>query len=98
MSILRTRLERTTVAAVRRYVPRTFPGRVNLFLPSWTWARSPAKALRWRALAQQSEVYVGPEDCQWDRMLRPPSAHAIAELFARARDDQETQTALKPGA
>jgi thioesterase domain-containing protein len=98
VSVMRTRLEQTTVAAVRRYVPVRFSGRVSLFLPNRRWLRSPAKPLRWQSLAQHSEVYYGPDDCAEHSMLRAPSALAMADLFTLARDRRGTPVALKQGA
>jgi len=86
VSVLRARLERTTVEAVRRYAPARFAGRVTLFLPNARWSRSAAKPLRWRAHAEHSDVHVGPDTCGEDTMLRLPAAQRVAELFARARD------------
>lgn len=88
IAVMVRRLERTTVAAVRRYVPNPFSGRVSLFLPNRRWRRSAAKPLRWQSFARESDVYFGPDTCREDTMLRSPAAQTIAELFARARDER----------
>jgi len=77
----RAKVERATVAAVRRYVPGHFAGRVSLFLPDRKWTRSADAPLRWRSVAQCSEQYFGPEGCNGDTMLREPYAAAFAGLF-----------------
>ena len=86
MLALRAAVERAAVAAARRYAPRRFPGRASLFLPCRTWVHSGKEPLRWRSLAQDAEVYYGPDGCNGDNMLREPFASAFAELFRRCRD------------
>jgi thioesterase domain-containing protein len=93
---LRAAVERATVAAARRYTPGRFPGRVGLFLPCDAWAHSGKEPLRWRSLAQDAEVYCGPDDgCNGDNMLREPFAPAFAELFMRCRDEMVEATARR---
>jgi thioesterase domain-containing protein len=88
MLALRVRVQDATRAGVRRYRPRYFAGRVSLFLPSSAWLRpeNPNAALRWRAVARDTEEYCGPDGCDGDVMLLEPHARAIAELFRRCRD------------
>jgi thioesterase domain-containing protein len=81
--LLRAKVERVTVSAVRGYTPRHFAGRVNLFLPGSEWLRSGVAALRWRAVAQRAEEYFGPDASTGSDMLREPHAAAFAELFRR---------------
>jgi len=88
--VLRAKVERATVSAVRRYIPSHFAGRVNLFLPGRQWLRSGVAALRWRSLAQRGEEYFGPDGCNGHDMLREPHAPAFAELFGRCCDKSET--------
>lgn len=78
--VLRGKVERATVAAVRAYAPREFAGRVALFLPSRQWDA----AQRWRSVAPGAEEYVGPDGCGSQDMLREPNAAAFAELFRTA--------------
>jgi thioesterase domain-containing protein len=82
----RARVESATLAAVRRYTPTHFAGRVELFLPGRRELPNSVAALRWRDLAQQFEVYFGPENCDGYTMLLEPTAPAFAELFRRSRD------------
>lgn len=83
---LRARVERATLSAVRRYTPRPFAGRIGLFLPSRKWADSGDIPLHWQSVAQSTEQYSGPDDCNGDLMLREPYAPAFAELFVRCRE------------
>lgn len=85
---LRARVERITLAALRRYTPGRFAGRVGLFLPSRVWGRSGAVALGWRTVAPRLEEFVGPAGCDGDTMLREYAAR-FAELFRRCRDGHD---------
>jgi thioesterase domain-containing protein len=78
--LLRSRVERGTLAAVRAYAPREFSGRLALFLPSGDWPH----ARRWRSVARRVEEYVTPTPCGTQNMLREPNAAAFAELFGTA--------------
>ena len=82
----RAQVERATLSAVRRYTPRTFAGRVSLFLPGGQWLRSGVAALRWRSMAQRAEEYFGPDGCTGHDMLRTPNAPAFAQLFRDAAE------------
>jgi thioesterase domain-containing protein len=84
--VLRARVEKLTMAAVRRYSPRHFAGRVSLFLPSKEWLLSRDAPLGWRSVARSTEQYFGPDGCNGDRMLREPYARAFAELFRQCRE------------
>ena len=86
VAALRARVEKATIAAVRRYVPGRFTGHVALFLPSRRLARTPDEPLRWRTVARSTEEYYGPEECNGDLMLREPYARTFAELFRNCRD------------
>jgi thioesterase domain-containing protein len=81
----RARVERATIAAVRRYTPGPFPGHVALFLPSRKLVHTPDVPLCWRTVAQSAEVYFGPDECNGDLMLRDPYARIFADLFGRCR-------------
>jgi thioesterase domain-containing protein len=87
--VLRAKVERATLSAVRRYTPRHFAGRVSLFLPGRQWLRSGVAAPRWRSVAQRTEEYFGPDRCNGYDMLREPNAPAFAELFRRCCDKSE---------
>jgi thioesterase domain-containing protein len=78
---LQAKVERATLRAARRYTPSHFAGRISLFLPCQAWVRCGAEPLRWRAVAQQTEEYFGPDGCDNDIMLRQPYAATFAQLF-----------------
>jgi thioesterase domain-containing protein len=82
--IRRAHVERATVAAVRRYTPPHFAGRLGVFLPCEAWL--PSAAPLWRSVAQQIEVYFGPQGCDNDNMLRESYAPVFAECFRRCRE------------
>jgi thioesterase domain-containing protein len=79
--VRRDRVGNATLAAIRRYAPGFFAGRLSLLLPSKGWARSICRPLRWRSMAEQAEEYFGPDGCHTDVMLREPYAAAFANLF-----------------
>jgi thioesterase domain-containing protein len=81
----RARLERVTLAALRRYAPGEFSGRLRLFLPSRAWLGFGTPARDWRLVSSQLEEYIGPDGCTGDNMLREHGPR-FAELFRRCRD------------
>jgi thioesterase domain-containing protein len=83
---LRARLSEATIAALRRYTPPRYSGRVCLFLPHRAWLRSEAAPLRWRTVAGDTETYFGPDNCNGPLMLLEPDAPAFADLFTRCRE------------
>jgi thioesterase domain-containing protein len=90
--VLRARVERATVRAVRRYAPRPFAGRFALFLPGRPWQRSGVASGRWRALAERAEAYFGPDASTGADMLREAHAAAFADLFRRCYGRVGTST------
>lgn len=82
--VQRLKVQRATFAALARYTPSHFPGRVVLLLPCNAWARSSRQPLRWRTVAERAEEHFGPDDCHTDVMLLDPYASLFAELFARS--------------
>ena len=82
--VLRSKVERATVMAGRRYTPERFDGRVCLFVPSEDWVHSIDEPLRWQSVAQDSETYFGPQGCDINNMLLEPYAATFAELFQQA--------------
>jgi thioesterase domain-containing protein len=85
----RAKVERATVAAVRRYRPRRFAGRVSLFLPGAEWLGSGVAALRWRAVAARAEEHFGPGESNGADMLLEPHAAAFAALFRSTSEQAE---------
>ena len=93
VSLTKFKFEQAMIAAVRRYTPVRFGGRLCLFIPNREWLRSGGAATRWRAAAPQAEEYYGPDSVDPDRMLIEPHVPQIAELFRRARDGSASQAA-----
>jgi len=84
--VRRARVECATIAAVRRYRPAPFPGRLSLFLPYQQWL--PSATPRWASQARYTDEYVGPPGCDNDSMLRDPFAAHFAALFRRCDAEQ----------
>lgn len=75
----RTKVGNATLAAIRRYKPGTYSGRLSLF---WPDRENIGKApLQWPTLAPDIEQYFGPEGCTGTEMLREPHAGTFAEFF-----------------
>jgi len=84
--VRRAIVERATIAAIRRYRPAPFAGRLSLFLPTQEWL--PSATPVWGSLAQRVDRYAGPAGCDNDTMLRAPFAAAFAALFRRCDAEQ----------
>jgi thioesterase domain-containing protein len=85
--VMRAHVMDLTLAAVRRYKPRYFDGRLALFLPSNEWLRRDGRlARRWRPLAREIEEYCGPDGCTGDRLLHDSYTPNLAALFSRCRE------------
>jgi thioesterase domain-containing protein len=88
----RAEVARATIAAVRRYNPGRYAGRVVLLLPNRDWLHSGADPLRWRTVAPHAEHYFGPDDCHPDLLLIEPDAPAIAEMFRQCQRNNPTRS------
>ena len=93
--IMRAKVGKLTIGAVRRYTPGFFAGRVALIMPNREWLCSGAAPLRWRLVAQHTEEYFGPGACEGDLMLREPFAPAFAEIFTQCREKNVIEDAPK---
>jgi hypothetical protein len=91
--VLLAKVERATIAALRRYIPSPFAGRVKIISPNKAWLNSAGVPLQWRSVAQYTEELFGPDGCQATNMLLEPYALAIAELFRRCREKSEIKVA-----
>ncbi|HET7024671.1 MAG TPA: thioesterase domain-containing protein [Gemmatimonadales bacterium] len=80
---LREAVERATLAAARRYRPRRFDGRLRLFVSSRAALGTRDRPLHWQALAADSEVWLGPNECPRNAMLLEPHAKTFAEMYVR---------------
>jgi thioesterase domain-containing protein len=92
----RVKVQRATFAALARYTPRHFPGRLVLLLPCVAWACSSRKPLRWRSVAERVEEYYGPDDCHTDVMLLDPYARHFAELFEQCVMSPQAAAGIQP--
>jgi thioesterase domain-containing protein len=90
----RRRIEEATVAAVKRYEPGFYAGRVDVFLPSEAWRRSGDRPDAWKRVAGQVVEHVGPDGCDGDDMLREPHVPVLAALLNQAFRDEEGQHAV----
>jgi thioesterase domain-containing protein len=77
----RDQVGHATLAAIRHYVPRAFPGRLELFWPSQQWRCARGALLQWSSLAQDTGKYFGPEGCDGTNMLHEPYAATFAALL-----------------
>ena len=77
----RRRIEDATVAAVKRYEPGFYPGRVDLFLPSEAWRRSGDRPDDWKGVAREVVEHVGPDGTDGDNMLLEPRVRSLATLL-----------------
>jgi thioesterase domain-containing protein/SAM-dependent methyltransferase len=91
--VRRAVVSRATVAAIRRYTPVGYAGRVSLILPNRAWLRSGAEPLRWRSVAPQAEHSFGPDECNPDLLLMEPDAGPIADLFGQRLATLAAETA-----
>jgi thioesterase domain-containing protein len=94
---LRAKVETATLQAIRRYRPRPFPGRLVMLLASRDSLRYRADLQRWRSLAEEMEIYCGPDGCVGDQMLLEPYVAANAELFQRSCDSADADRARPMG-
>jgi thioesterase domain-containing protein len=84
VSVSRARLKSASIAALRRYVPAPYAGRVCIFLPNKAWLRSGAAPHRWLRVVPHAEFYFGSENCNGPLMLEEPDAAAMAALYRLA--------------
>ncbi len=91
--VLSAKVGKVTIAALRRYTPSHFAGRVKIISPSKAWLDSVWTPRCWRSVAQHTEEYFGPDGCDHIDMLREPHVTAIAELFRRCHEKSEIKVA-----
>ena len=89
----RRRIEDATLAALKRYEPGFYAGRVDVFLPSEAWRRSGDRPDEWKRVAGQVVEHVGPDRCDGDYMLREPHVLVLAALLNQALRDEGGQHA-----
>ncbi len=77
--VWRAQVGRATLAAIRRYAPAPFSGRLCLFWPRRQCGRN--ALAQWPSVAPRTEKYFGPDGCDGSNMLREPYAAAFAGLL-----------------
>jgi thioesterase domain-containing protein len=77
----RCRVGDAMVAAVKRYEPGPYAGRVDLFLPNHAWRRSGDQPDEWKRVSGRVVEHVGPDDANGDTMLGEPHVRALAKLM-----------------
>jgi len=82
--IQRDKVGQATLAALRRYVPRDYPGSLSLFFPCKDALRF-RYLTQWRSVAQSIDEFIGPDRCNGDNMLRDQYAPVFARLFTQPR-------------
>jgi thioesterase domain-containing protein len=88
--VRRRTLEDTTIAAIQRYRPTKYAGRIELLYPNRAWTRSFDRARHWRELAASHSEFFGPEACDSSTMLLPEHAAAFAAEVERLVGRSET--------
>ncbi len=91
----RIRVEEATVEAVRRYEPRPFAGRVDLFCPNAAWLQSEDEPNLWRRVVSEVVEHVGADDCDGDNMLLEPHVRAVAARIGPLLHGEEGSRAAK---
>jgi predicted ATP-grasp superfamily ATP-dependent carboligase len=77
------RFEKATLAAVRRYRPGAYAGRVCHFIPKEGWRPDNGAAARWRAVAPRTDEFYGPDTVDAARMLLDPHAAVFADFYRK---------------
>lgn len=73
------RVARTTIAAIRGYRPRRYPGRVDLFLPAEGWRR--LHPWQWRAVSGTYRESTGRDGSSLEVMLQEPFVGEVARTL-----------------
>ena len=92
----RRRVERASLAAVRRYSPGPFAGRVVMFLPNREWLASGFEPRRWREVALDVQEFFGSRECSVDDMLRGPATPGIAAAVRAVCDEARAGHPARP--
>jgi len=54
-----------------------------MLLPNREWVQSRYRPLSWGTIARESDVFIGPDGCDQDNMLREPYAGTFAAYLAQ---------------
>ena len=85
----RRRVEEATVAAVKLYDPRTYAGRIDMFLPNEAWRHSGDRPDDWRPVSGMVVEHIGPDECDGDTMLLEPYVQALADMLNPSLDEEK---------
>jgi thioesterase domain-containing protein len=85
----RRRVEEATLDAVKRYEPKRYSGRVDLFLPNRAWRESGDRPDDWKEWAGHVVEHIGPDASAGDTMLHEPHVRDLAAHLNRVLDDEE---------
>lgn len=84
----RRRMEAATVAALKRYEPQFYDGRVDVFHPSEAWRRSGERPDEWKRVAGDIVEYIGPDETEAENMLKEPHIRVFASLLNPSLHDE----------
>jgi thioesterase domain-containing protein len=91
------RLQAATIAAVRRYTPSTFDGRVTLYLPSSGPSGDLGRKRDWERFASAGAgVVTGPVGCTGDSMLLEPHIAFFGPRFQAELDGASAMARRSP--
>lgn len=82
----REKVGKATLAAIRRYQPAPFSGRLGLFWPSLEWPTARHALAMWLSHSPGAEKFFGPDGCDGAVMLREPHVAVFAKLFKQCLD------------
>jgi thioesterase domain-containing protein len=83
----RQRVEHATLSGLRRYQLRSYPGEIDLFLPSEGWRSAGGRPDLWRTVASATREHVGPDGCPADEMLLEPYVSSVATKLRLRLDE-----------
>jgi thioesterase domain-containing protein len=83
--IRRGAVEEATMAAVRAYTPQPSGIHIDFMIPCESWKRSADDPLRWSGFGGTNTVFVGPDRCNGDIMLKPEYAATFAAFVSAAQ-------------
>ncbi len=84
----RRRVEDVTMAAVKRYEPGFYAGRIDVVAPNKAWRHSGEQSDEWKRLARQTVEHAGPDQCDGDSMLHEPYVRDVAALVNSTLRDE----------
>lgn len=83
----RKRVEAATLAALRNYRPRSYPHRLDLFVPSAAWRPHGALPHQWRSVAAALREHKSPVDTDAEFVLLEPRVTLLAASLQARLDE-----------